>query len=62
MMPSEPPADRYSVDECDVEDKARLVAFRAKRLGWSALLEYDAAHSVSSQLSTPETKCIGTPE
>lgn len=45
------PAYRYSVDKCDVLDQANLVAYRAKRTEWEALLDHDPQHSVSRQLS-----------
>jgi hypothetical protein len=35
---------------CDVRDKAKLEAFRAKRLEWLHLLENDEEHSTTGQL------------
>lgn len=48
---SEPTPYRYSLAQCDVEDSAKLEAFRDKRASWLNLLEHDKEHSVTGQLT-----------
>jgi hypothetical protein len=41
----------YLPEDCDVADRERLVAYRAKRSEWLRLLDDDPQHSISKQLS-----------
>jgi hypothetical protein len=41
---------RYEIDQCDVEDREALAAYRAKRAEWLHWLEGDAHNSISRQL------------
>jgi hypothetical protein len=43
---------RFAAEKCDVQDHAKLLAFREKRAEWVALLEQNPLHSVSRQLSS----------
>jgi hypothetical protein len=49
-MPSADKEYAYDVDQCSVQDKARLTAFREKRSEWIGWLERDAYHSIWSQI------------
>lgn len=41
----------YEPSQCDVQDKTQLIAFRQKRDGWLSLIEEDAVHPISHQIS-----------
>lgn len=45
-------AYRYSIDQCDVCDKAALVEFREKRLLWLDWLNDDDVHAIWPQISS----------
>jgi hypothetical protein len=49
-MPSADKEYAYDVDQCSVQDKARLTAFREKRSEWIDWIERDAYHSIWSQI------------
>lgn len=40
-----------AIEECDVEDKVKLTAYREKRIEWLHMLSGDKHHSVSTQIS-----------
>jgi hypothetical protein len=42
---------KYSIEECDVEDREKLAAYRAMADSWHELLSGDSRHSIGAQFS-----------